>query len=117
MDEAPESEYTQEQITSLSWVLETDISDISFTRHSLHSPWKEKKQAAQLLAKLWLTIKTLIKPQWSMSNNSFFIQDSKLSDWNVSETLSLAFFVLVSFFFSSGLAFKIDERASRQDFR
>lgn len=52
-----------------------------------------------------------------MYNNSFFIQDSKLSDWNVSETLSLAFFVLVSFFFSSGLAFKIDERASRQDFR
>ena len=34
-----------------------------------------------------------------MYNNSFFIQDSKLSDWNVSETLSLAFFVLVSFFF------------------
>ena len=44
MDEAPESEYTQEQITSLSWVLETDISDISFTRHSLHSPWKEKNK-------------------------------------------------------------------------
>ena len=52
-----------------------------------------------------------------MYNNSFFIQDSKLSDWNVSETRSLAFFVLVSFFFLSGLAFKIDERASRQDFR
>ena len=34
LDEAPESEYTQEQITSLSWVLVKPFSDISFTRQS-----------------------------------------------------------------------------------
>ena len=96
------------------------FSDISFTLHT-DTVRERKIKAALNLAKLWLTIKTWIK----MYSNNIFIQDSKSeSDWNVSVNLGfvvLCLFVLLLllllFFFSWLLAFRIDERASKQDFR
>ena len=65
----------------------------------------------------WLAIKTLISlHKDEQQYNTFYLRQQPESDWNVPKNLVFVLFVGPIVFLSRLLVFKIDKRASKQDF-